>query len=407
VAEATVSFDDELVNGKTARTNASGLVSVPTERLADGAHVLHVRPKYSSTRPVGPAVAEDVNQDVDRIYRPLDVDVTIQKGRVQALSVSGPESMNGSVGGGTNPAIIRLQPVYFRSPYQNANFRKPADIDSIIVHHTSGSTDIGGTLDWFTGKRDDGGTSAHYVISAEDPSRIVKVVQDTGRAWQAGHDTWWAGETKVNNVSIGIEMSHKAGTSWPSQQIAALVDFLELLLSYYPSIKRDRIVGHMDVLTGADHVLTGRDCPVLEFDWAELERRRLGLVPNQGPIDASSIYGGFFSVAPAPNNTLRAGDSDAGRQWGGKSWPKPAATAPAPGLSVIGTPVQEVQGDLFAIGYSTNVDGAFTNKTAKAVQMFQQHFFAGSRRGSIKDAERGTVGVATAEFIKRLRLVGG
>jgi len=39
--------------------------------------------------------------------------------------------------------------------------------------------------------------------------------------------------------------------------------------------------------------------------------------------------------------------------------------------------------------------------------MFQQHFFAGSRRGGIQDAERGSVGVATAEFIKRVRPNGG
>jgi N-acetylmuramoyl-L-alanine amidase-like protein len=135
--------------------------------------------------------------------------------------------------------------------------------------------------------------SSHYVISAEANPQVVKVVQDTGRAWHAGGrgQTWW-GEPDVNNFSIGIELSHKAKTPWPDAQISALMGLLEMLLNAYPSIKRYRIAGHTDVL------LIDRDCPGLEFDWAVLEKFGLGMVPDGGAMSLDNAYGGFFRLRP-------------------------------------------------------------------------------------------------------------
>src|SRR4029077_9350247 len=116
--------------------------------------------------------------------------------------------------------------------------------------------------------------------------------------------------------SIGIELSHKTGTPFPSAQIDALLDLIDRLRAAYPSIPANGIVGHMDVLTDASLILAGRDCPGFDFDWVLLERRGLGLIPS-GAAANLDMYGVFFRLAAAPNNSFVAGDSDGSRTWGG------------------------------------------------------------------------------------------
>jgi N-acetyl-anhydromuramyl-L-alanine amidase AmpD len=99
---------------------------------------------------------------------------------------------------------------------------------------------------------------------------------------------------------------------------------------------------------------------------------------------------------------LQSGDRDNIRKWGGKSWTAPKQDDDPP-MTLTGNPIRELQEDLRDIGYSVNVDGQFTLRTQRAVEMFQQHFFSGSRRGFIQDAERKKVGLTTAEMIKRVR----
>jgi hypothetical protein len=47
------------------------------------------------------------------------------------------------------PIRVLLQPMYHRSPHQDPNFRTHENITLIVVHQTAGSTNIGGTLNWF------------------------------------------------------------------------------------------------------------------------------------------------------------------------------------------------------------------------------------------------------------------
>jgi hypothetical protein len=171
-------------------------------------------------------------------------------------------------------------------------------------------------------------------------------------------------------------------------------------------------VGHTDVL------LIHKDCPGLEFDWAIFEKFGLSLIPRDGTISLDGAFGGFFRLRPA--GQLRAGDRDSTRVWGGGNpWPAVPGTgavagapAGAPGNSVQGTtgsptisgaPIRELQTDLRDIGYFTPVDGNFEAKTEFAVSQFQRHFFSGSRRGLIADAQRGKVDPVTAKFIKSVR----
>jgi len=101
----------------------------------------------------------------------------------------------------------------------------------------------------------------------------------------------------------------------------------------------------------------------------------------------NSVYSNFF--ATFAGSILQRGDNDTKRILGASK--RPAAFA--------GNPVRELQDDLTAIGYELgNADGDYGDKTRAAVQMFQEHFFAGDRWGP--KAPDGRVDLDTAVIIK-------
>jgi len=107
------------------------------------------------------------------------------------------------------------------------------------------------------------------------------------------------------------------------------------------------------------------------------------LGPQAGPI-----YGGFFDAVPG--GTLHHGDSDSKRIFGGHHRPKLAIT-----------PVDDLQDDLKTIGYSIGSrDGEFDDETRSAVEIFQEHFWAGGRGGK----PTGKADLQTAYLIKSVRM---
>jgi peptidoglycan hydrolase-like protein with peptidoglycan-binding domain len=98
-----------------------------------------------------------------------------------------------------------------------------------------------------------------------------------------------------------------------------------------------------------------------------------------------TIYAGFFRAFST--DTLRKGDNDAKRIFGATKR-----------TTITGSPVHELQDDLMTIGYFVGTpDGDFGNKTQRAVQMLQEHFFAGGRGHKLPD---GRVDSQTAQLIK-------
>jgi peptidoglycan hydrolase-like protein with peptidoglycan-binding domain len=103
-----------------------------------------------------------------------------------------------------------------------------------------------------------------------------------------------------------------------------------------------------------------------------------------GPAPAT-IYAGFFAAFPA--ESLRKNDNDGKRLFGGSKR-----------TSIVGNPVRELQQDLTTIGYHLGTpDGDFGDKSRAAVEMFQEHFFAGGRGHKAPD---GRVDFQTAQVIK-------
>ncbi len=124
VARAAVVFDGAAIDAKSPRTQANGQVVVATETLSDGNHVMNIVPDQTSADPVGPAVAEGLGKTVTRMYRSLNVNVTVSKGKITTVSLPLDQALNGAVLAGVNPVRIQLQPIYFRSQYQKENFRR-------------------------------------------------------------------------------------------------------------------------------------------------------------------------------------------------------------------------------------------------------------------------------------------
>ena len=324
----------------------------------------------------GPALAS-VGAPPDRTYRPLLAHIHLRSGKLVSARLAPTHNWGAVTRNSDIRLYVNLQPVWMQSP--NHGSRGGTTTSLIIVHHTGGVT-IQGALSTFLGGAV---TSAHYVIDVD--GNIIKMVQDTRRANQAGRspEARWQGSRGLNSKSIGIEIVHQSG-DYPAAQYTALLGLLDRLLAHHAGISDRDIVGHSDVGTNASGRLGRKSTdPGLTFEWTKLENKGWGLVVAVGP-QPSSIYGGFFDVVPT--GSLRRNDNDSTNRFGA-----------AVRTGVSGAPVHEIQEDLRDIGYSVGTpDGDYGEKTQWAVQMFQEHFFAGGRGGT----PNGQVDLNTAAMIK-------
>ncbi len=359
-------------------TDAHGRVTLDTSKLPDGTYTLEVTPSSTTRDAVGPAIASSPNPP-SRIFRSLVGVLNIAAGKITSAAVSATDQSNGEVAQ-TNPSTVTVgvQPVWMHSP--NNGVRGKSQITAIVVHHTAGPA-IGPAINTFLSTAEQ--TSAHYIINTD--GQIIKMVQDSRQANQAG-ESHWAGVNGVNSFSIGIEIVNATG-SYPEAQYVALLELITQLRRRFPTIVDWNIVGHSDIATTGGVLGRKSSDPGLQFEWSRLESRNLGMLRMVGPFPAT-IYAGFFGAFPT--ETLRRGDNDGKRIFGGT---KRAAIA--------GDPVHELQGDLKAIGYCVGTpDGDFGNKTRAAVEMLQEHFFAGGRGHKSPD---GRVDNQTAQLIKGVR----
>jgi N-acetyl-anhydromuramyl-L-alanine amidase AmpD len=159
------------------------------------------------------------------------------------------------------------------------------------------------------------------------------------------------------------------------------------LRASFPTIVPWNVIGHSDVATNDDGRL-GRKSgdPGSRFEWARVEAIGLGMSADAAPV-SPTVYAGFF--VGFPHASLRSGDNDTSRRFGG-----------IVRSTVVGNPVRELQSDLQLIGYAAGAaDGDFGEKTQRAVEMLQEHFFAGDRGHKSPD---GQVDQQTALLIKRI-----
>lgn len=176
------------------------------------------------------------------------------------------------------------------------SFNQDSRVNVLVLHHTS--EDFGGSLNILTNESGYP-VSSHYLVPApldptytEEELRVYQLVDEDQRAWHAGA-SYWKEQTKLNNVSIGIEIvnetwCHRAegmakdeAADWPSEticffpdypetQLAVVIDLVKGILERHPGIKPTHVVGHSDIAPQR------KIDPGPRFPWERLHRLGIG-----------------------------------------------------------------------------------------------------------------------------------
>jgi N-acetylmuramoyl-L-alanine amidase len=218
-------------------------------------------------------------------------------------------------------------------------------VDSLILHYTGMSTGAAALAHL---RDPQAGVSCHYLVWED--GRITQIVPEALRAWHAGA-SFWAGESDINSVSIGIEIvntGHDGGCPpYPAAQIAALIALCQDICTRN-AIPRRRVLAHSDIAPGR------KIDPGEWFPWADLAATGVGLYVPPAPL--------------VPGPVMRQGDQ--------------------------GPEVEALQRNLAALGYGIPVSGAFCDATGDVVAAFQRHW-----RQTHVDGE---ADVSTVETLRKL-----
>ena len=171
-------------------------------------------------------------------------------------------------------------------------------------------------------RADTGAVSAHYLVpDLNDPTfsgtsgRPLRLVAEDRRAWHAGR-SFWAGETALNNSSIGIEIvnqstcDHRLTVPLPGPEAdrchylpfseAQLVEVIALtqeILARHPDIPPERVVGHADIAP------TRKVDPGPFFPWRRLHEAGVGPWYEANTFEA---WRGWLQDTPLPLATRQA-----------------------------------------------------------------------------------------------------
>ena len=89
--------------------------------------------------------------------------------------------------------------------------------------------------------------SAHILIDRQ--GRLTQYVPFNRRAWHAGASTF-GGRHCCNDFSIGIELEGCDDQPYTDDQYRKLAVLTRILMSHWPGITRQNIVGHCDIAPG-------------------------------------------------------------------------------------------------------------------------------------------------------------
>lgn len=158
------------------------------------------------------------------------------------------------------------------SPHQDAR-PDGVVIDLLVIHGISlppGEFGGGWIEDLFMGRLDATAhpffeqvaqlrVSAHLLIRRD--GQCLQFVPFTRRAWHAGQSSF-RGRERCNDYSIGIELEGADETAYEPIQYVQLASITREIMTTYPSVTGERIVGHSDIAPGR------KTDPGPAFDWA-------------------------------------------------------------------------------------------------------------------------------------------
>lgn len=169
-------------------------------------------------------------------------------------------------------------------------------VNVLVLHHTS--EDFQGSLNILT-EPSKYPVSSHYLVPepldpsySEEDIKVYALVPEVQRAWHAGA-SYWKGQTKLNNVSVGIEivnetychrapdMATEGAADWPSKticffpdypedQIGVVIELVHGILERHPEIKPTHVVAHSDIAPQR------KIDPGPRFPWQRLHKLGIG-----------------------------------------------------------------------------------------------------------------------------------
>lgn len=187
--------------------------------------------------------------------------------------------------------------------YVSPNFNERPEgmaIAAAVIHTTEGAWDS--DAEWLCNPDSD--VSTHFVVSP--PGKVFQLVAPDFRAWHAG-DSYYAGRDDWNDFSIGIEISHRAGESYPIAQLGALDELCRFLIPCY-SIPPELVAKHAWVAIPAGRKSDPTNWPDPQFnEWVSslyatippIDPLRVRTIPG---VDRSYYCGvGFYNTYNAKN----------------------------------------------------------------------------------------------------------
>jgi AmpD protein len=166
-----------------------------------------------------------------------------------------------------------------QSPSPNVNQRPDSKFISLLVIHNislpPGKFGTGCVEAFFTNKLDvsqdpyfqtiaELEVSAHLFIARD--GTVMQFVPFDMRAWHAGVSCFH-GVANCNDYSIGIELEGCDNIAYTDAQYEALAKASRAIMTAYPDISHERIVGHNQIAPGR------KTDPGEAFDWARFREQ--------------------------------------------------------------------------------------------------------------------------------------
>ncbi len=151
-------------------------------------------------------------------------------------------------------------------------------VQALILHHTGGN--LAGSYDVLQGRKSSHRVGIHYLVTDENPPRIIAMVPETKVAYHAGKSGWRQFDG-LNQPSIGIEIINLDGNihRYPAAQQELVAKLCADILRRHPSIKPTEVLAHSDIAIGR------KIDPGLLFPWAEFAARGIGAWPLPADVD--------------------------------------------------------------------------------------------------------------------------
>ena len=154
----------------------------------------------------------------------------------------------------------------------NSSERKSNEVSLLVIHNISlPPGNYGGDYieKFFTNQLDhaehpyfqdivDLKVSSHLLIKRD--GSITQFVPFNKKAWHAGISIF-RGREDCNEFSIGIELEGTDESKYEKEQYESLISVTKELMSFFPDIKKDTIVGHSDIAPDR------KTDPGKSFDW--------------------------------------------------------------------------------------------------------------------------------------------